>query len=105
MTEVLPLPAAATTRFRRSSMTTALRCSSVSGWDSTWSKSSRERASSLAMNASLAFALASPGASRNPRISRSRRISGASDSAFGHCVGTRRPPFSPRPQVREERRR
>ena len=89
MTEVLPLPAAATTRLRRSSTTTALRCSSVSGRASIRSKNSRVRTGSLTTNASLAFALASSGASRNSRIPRSIRTSGASDSASGHRAANR----------------
>ena len=51
ITEVLPLPAAATTRTLSSSMTTALRCSSVSGRASTRSKNSLQRFSSLATKA------------------------------------------------------
>ena len=61
MTEVLPLPAAAITRLCCSSITTALRCSSVSGRASIVSSSLRERISSLAMYVSLAFVRASSG--------------------------------------------
>ena len=84
MTEVLPLPAAATTRLQRSSTTTALRCSAVSGRASIRSNNARERTSSFATNASLAFARASSGASRNARIPRSIRISRESNSDFDH---------------------
>ena len=83
MTEVLPLPAAATTRLRFSSTTTALRCSSVSGRASIRSNRSRDRTSSFATNASFAFDLALSGASRNSRMPRSIRNSGASDRASG----------------------
>ena len=83
MTEVLPLPAAATTRLRLSSTTTALRCSSVSGRASIRSNRSRDRTSSFATNASFAFDLALSGASRNSRMPRSIRISGASDRESG----------------------
>ena len=83
MTDVLPLPAAATTRLRRSSITTARRCSSVSGRTSIRSKNSRERTSSLSTNAWFAVAPAAAGASRNSRVSRSMRTSGTFDNASG----------------------
>ena len=47
ITEVLPLPAAAMTRLCCSSVTTAVRCSAVSGRASMRSKKVREAASSL----------------------------------------------------------
>ena len=52
-TDVLPLPAAATTRLWSSSTTTACLCSSVRGLDSTVSKNLRERFNSLSMKAVL----------------------------------------------------
>ena len=55
ITDVLPLPAAATTRLRSSSTTTALRCSSVSGLASTLSKNSLDRTSSPATKVSQAL--------------------------------------------------
>ena len=48
-TDVLPFPAAATTRLRPSSITTACLCSSVRALDSTVSKKLRERFNSLLM--------------------------------------------------------
>ena len=89
MTEVLPLPAAAT-RLRRSSSTTALRCSSVSGRDSILSNRACERSSSFITNVSLAFFRALAGASRNLWMFLSIRISGESDNDCGH-----RPAISP----------
>ena len=65
ITEVLPLPAAAMTRLRSSSITTALRCSSVRGLASIWSNRVRDRTSSVATNASLARDRISSGASRS----------------------------------------
>ena len=87
ITEVLPLPAAATTRLRSSSTTTALRCSSVRGRASTRSKNALERSNSLAAKASLALALSASGLFRNPRTAASIPVSGAFARVSGHWPG------------------
>ena len=84
ITEVLPLPAAATTRLRPSSTTTARRCSSVSGRASIRSKNARDRDRSFATKLAFAFTRIRSGASRNSSIALSIRISGLSDSVLGH---------------------
>jgi len=86
MTEVLPLPTAATTGLRRSSTTTALRCSSVKGRASILSKNPRERFSWFSTKVSFALAPTSSGASGNANTSRSSRNSGASESAAGQFI-------------------
>lgn len=83
MTEVLPLPAAAMTRLRSSSITTALRCSPVRGLASIWSNRVRDRVSSVVTNASLALDRTSSGVSRNAWMSLSVRTSGASRRESG----------------------
>ena len=84
ITEVLPLPAAATTRFRSSSTTTALRCSSVRGLDSILSKSSFDRTNSFTTKVSLAFARRPLGLIKKSCAASNMRISILPDRASGH---------------------
>ena len=83
ITEVLPLPAAATTRLRSSSVTTALRCSSVSGRLSIRSKNPFSRVSSFSTNILFASTLVRSGAARKACSASSVRMVGCCDSLSG----------------------